>query len=124
VCNSEFHSGANQFAILTDEKDFLTTAAVSIRRFLSLTIFQFKIRNDGQRNRTTIDSQEIVYGVYFGCWFLFFVPFFPRIYNATVCTTTTKERKKERKQVVNSWWSMKRVDMLQQQLLEIQSQFS
>jgi hypothetical protein len=59
-----------------------------------------------------------------GVGFFFFVPFFPRIYNATVCTTTTKERKKEKKQVVNSWWSMKRVDMLQQQLLEIQSQFS
>ena len=42
-----------------------------------------------------IDSQEIVYGVYFGCWFLFFVPFFPRIYNATVYIQPHK-RKKEK----------------------------
>ena len=67
-----------------------------------------------------------VYGVYFGCWFLFFVLFFLVFYNATAYNHTHQKkekkieyRKKERKQVVNSWWSMKRVDMLQ--LLEIQS---
>ena len=79
-----------------------------------------------------IDSQEIVYGVYtLGVGFFFLFLFFLVFYNATAYNHTHQKkekkieyRKKERKQVVNSWWSMKRVDMLQQQLLEIQSQFS
>ena len=96
-----------------------------IRRFSSLTIFQFKIKKSSEMMGKGIDSQEMCMASTLGVGF-FFLFFFSSYFIMLPRTTThiKKKRKKnriqkERKQVVNSWWSMKRVDMLQ--LLEIQS---